>query len=91
MLMNLSEAIGTKFDRKDMKREFYTEALFIAGFTEAQISGLGDLSAISRDRMHEILEARILYLDGRRDKRKVVLVGGKKRTKRRSKTRSRKS
>ena len=78
-------------DRSAMRKEFNKEALFIAGFTEAQISGLGDLSQITSDRMHEILEARILYLDGRRDKRKIVLVSGKKRTKRRSKVRSRKS
>lgn len=78
-------------DRSAMRKEFNKEALFIAGFTEAQISVLGDLSQITSDRMHEILEARILYLDGRRDKRKIVLVGGKKRTKRRSKVRSRKS
>jgi hypothetical protein len=86
----LSEAVGS-VDRSAMRKEFNKEALFIAGFTEAQISVLGDLSQITSDRMHEILEARILYLDGRRDKRKIVLVGGKKRTKRRSKVRSRKS
>jgi hypothetical protein len=86
----LSEAVGS-VDRSAMRKEFNKEALFIAGFTEAQISGLGDLSQITSDRMHEILEARILYLDGRRDKRKIVLVGGKKRTKRGSKVRSRKS
>jgi hypothetical protein len=86
----LNEPMGN-VDRSVMRREFNKEALFIAGFTEAQINGLGDLSAISRDRMHEILEAKILYLDGRRDKRKTVLLGGKKRTKRRSKVRSRKT
>ncbi|MGP8070358.1 MAG: hypothetical protein ACLP5V_10755 [Candidatus Bathyarchaeia archaeon] len=84
----MSEAVGNA-DRRAMRRELNKEALFIAGFTDAQINGLGDLSQISSDRMHEILISKILYLEVSRDKHKIVIIGGKKR-KRRSKIRSRK-
>ena len=87
----MSEAIGTKIDRKVMRREFFTEALSIAGFTEPQVESLGDLSDLSIDRMHQLLESRILYLDVSRYDRKVTSIGGKKGKNRRNKIRSRKS
>jgi hypothetical protein len=55
---NLSELVG-HVDRKIIRKEFNTEALFIAAFTETQIAALGDLSELSRDRMHQLLESRL--------------------------------
>jgi hypothetical protein len=50
----LSETVGN-VDRRVVRRELRAEALFMAGFTGAEIAGLGDLSEVSTDRLHELL------------------------------------
>jgi hypothetical protein len=78
----LTEVSG-QVDRKLIRKELNTEALFLSGFTEAQIMGLGDLGEISTDRLHELLWSKLgeaLYRATTSHHAEVVTLHPKKRS-----------
>ncbi len=78
--INVSETVG-HVDRRLIRGEFATEALFLAGFKEAQITALGDPSEISTSRLHELLMEKLneALLFHQLDQSKVKPVRGRKR------------
>ena len=50
---------GGNIDRRIIRRELNAEALLLAGFTDGQIVGFGDLSDAGPDRIHELLWSKL--------------------------------